>query len=103
MLLGVPGRGYAVAAQNQSGQQSTDAKTVSGKVTSVGNDHKSFSLEVSGGKTMQFVLDDNTQVQGHVSTGTTATVQYQKTDDGKYLALNIAPQNPQQAPPQSPE
>ena len=42
---------------------------------------------------MQFVLDQNTQVQGRVSTGTTATVQYQKKDDGTLLALMIAPQS----------
>jgi hypothetical protein len=42
---------------------------------------------------MQFVLDQNTQVQGRVSTGTAATVQYQKKDDGTLVALMIAPQN----------
>ena len=80
-------------SQSQDNQQSSNAKTVSGKVASIGSDHKSFSLEVTGGNTMQFVLDQNTQVQGRVSTGTTATVQYQKKDDGTLLALMIAPQN----------
>jgi hypothetical protein len=80
-------------SQSQDNQQSSNAKTVSGKVASIGSDHKSFSLEVTGGNTMQFVLDQNTQVQGRVSTGTTATVQYQKKDDGTLVALLIAPQN----------
>ncbi|HEY4708929.1 MAG TPA: hypothetical protein VIH46_02045 [Candidatus Acidoferrales bacterium] len=98
MLLGASGRAYSAPAQSQNNQQSADAQTVSGKVAAIGSDHKSFSLEVSGGNTMQFLLDNNTQVQGRVTTGTTATVQYQKTDDGKLLALSIAPQNPGQSP-----
>ena len=80
-------------AQSQNNQQSADAKTVTGKVAAIGSDHKSFSLEVTGGNTLQFVLDQNTQVQGRVSTGTNASVQYQKTDDGKLLALVITPQS----------
>jgi hypothetical protein len=91
-------------AQSQNNQQSANAMSATGKVSAIGSDHKSFSLEVNGGNTMQFVLDQNTQVQGRVSTGTTATVQYQKKDDGTLLALMIAPQgsgdnnnsNPQQ-------
>jgi hypothetical protein len=98
MLLSVSARAYSGPAQSQNNQQSADAKTVSGKVASIGSDHKSFSLEVSGGDTMQFLLDNNTQVQGSVTTGTTAIVQYQKTDDGKLLALTVAPQNPGQSP-----
>jgi hypothetical protein len=98
MLLGVSARANPAPAQSQDSQQSADAKTVSGKVASIGSDHKSFSLEVSGGNTMQFLLDNNTQVQGSVTTGSTAIVQYQKTDDGKLLALTVAPQNPGQSP-----
>jgi hypothetical protein len=88
-------RATPVAAQSQSqnNQQSANSMSATGKVSAIGSDHKSFSLEVSGGNTMQFVLDQNTQVQGRVGTGTTATVQYQKKDDGTLLALMIAPQN----------
>ena len=81
-------------SQSQNNQPSANAMSATGKVSAIGSDHKSFSLEVNGGNTMQFVLDQNTQVQGRVSTGTTATVQYQKKDDGTLLALMIAPQNP---------
>jgi hypothetical protein len=88
-LRAAPAASYPQAQQNQP---SANAMTVSGKVSSIGSDHKSFSLEVSGGNTMQFVLDQNTQVQGHVGTGTAATVQYQKKDDGTLLALMVAPQ-----------
>jgi hypothetical protein len=82
----------AARPQSQNNQQSANSMSATGKVSAIGSDHKSFSLEVNGGNTMQFVLDQNTQVQGRVSTGTTATVQYQKKDDGTLLALLIAPQ-----------
>ena len=84
----------AAQSQSQNNQQSANSMSATGKVSAIGSDHKSFSLEVSGGNTLQFVLDQNTQVQGRVSTGTTATVQYQKKDDGTLLALMIAPQSP---------
>jgi hypothetical protein len=106
LILGLSAPAYPVSAQSQSNQQnqqqSTNAKTATGKVTAIGSDHKSFSMAVSDSNgqphTMQFVLDNNTQVQGRVGTGTTAIVQYHPTQDGKNLALNIAPadqQNPQ--------
>jgi hypothetical protein len=83
----------AARSQSQENQPSANSMSATGKVSAIGSDHKSFSLEVSGGNTMQFVLDQNTQVEGRVSTGTTATVQYQKKDDGTLLALMVAPRN----------
>jgi uncharacterized protein YggE len=99
-------RATPAGAQSQSDHNQPPANSMSatGKVSAIGSDHKSFSLEVSGGNTMQFVLDQNTQVQGRVSIGTTATVQYQKKDEGTLVALMIAPQDsgdnggPQQHP-----
>ena len=100
LMLGVSAPAYPVSAQSQPNQQqSTNAKTATGKVTAIGSDHKSFEMDVSDSKgqahAMQFVLDNNTQVQGRVGTGTTAIVQYHPTQDGKNLALNIAPANQQ--------
>jgi hypothetical protein len=101
LMLGISAPAYPVSAQSQANQQqqSSNAKTVSGKVTAIGSDHKSFSMDVSDSNgqahAMQFVLDENTQVQGRVGTGTTAIVQYHPTQDGKNLALNIAPANQQ--------
>ena len=80
------------------------AKQATGKVTDIASDKKSFTMEVSDGgskKTMQFQLDGNTQVQGRVGVGTEATVEYQTTSDGKYVALTIAPRTGQ-APAPSP-
>lgn len=101
IILSAPGAMHAgvVTPQNQSGNQNSDAKSVSGKVTAVGTDHKSFTLEINdnaGQRSMEFVLNDNTQVQGRVGTGTTATVEYQMTQEGKNLAITITPQNPPQ-------
>jgi ribosomal protein L30E len=51
--------------------------------------------ETSNGNanTMQFVLDQNTQATGHVHVGSDATVQYLTAQDGKLLALNVAPKS----------
>lgn len=88
-------------AQQQNQQSAANAKSVSGKVVSVGSDRKSFALQTDKGNTMQFVLDNNTQVTGRVGTGSAAVVQYQKNQNGKNLALVVSPagqgrnQNPQ--------
>ena len=94
LLLGVSASAHPISAPSHSGQQDAQAKAVSGKLVSVASDKTSISLEVTanGNKsTMQFVLDENTQVTGRVSVGDDATVRYQPTEDGKLLALNIAP------------
>jgi len=63
-------------------------------VTSIGNDGRSFALEVEqdGQKqTMQFVLDKAAKVQGRVTVGTPVTVEY-AMDGGQNLALTITGQ-----------
>ena len=80
LILGVSTQARTALQQSQSGQQADQAKQVNGKVTAIGSDKKSFSLDVNDGnnkRTMQFVLDEKTQVQGRVGVGTDATVQYQ--------------------------
>jgi len=101
LLLSVPAHGWSSPPQSQTKQQAEQAKQVSGKVTEIGSDRRSFSLEVNdkGSKhVMQFLVDGNTQVQGRVSVGTDAVVQYQPTSEGKLLALSVGPQNGQGAP-----
>jgi len=90
---------------SQSGQQSEQGKqTVTGKVTNVETGGKAFTMEVNQGntkRTMQFVLDKNTVVQGHVGAGSTATVEYTQ-NGGQFVALNISEQSaPSQTPSQS--
>ena len=101
MLLAAPIYAHSFSFQNQgrnsSQAQSADSKTVAGKVTSIGGDRKSFTMEVDNGgskQNMQFLIDANTQVTGRVTTGSVANVQYQPKD-GQNLALVISPQNPQ--------
>jgi hypothetical protein len=78
----------------QAGQQSEQKRSVSGTVTSIGSDAMSFSMEVdeAGSKrTMQFVVNQDTQIQGQVGVGTTATVEYQPSNGGQNVALNVTP------------
>lgn len=86
------------AQQSQDQQQpAAKAQTVSGTVTAIGSDRKSFSMDVkdenssSQTKKMQFYIDQNTQVQGRVGIGTKAVVQYHAANDGRNLALNVTP------------
>jgi hypothetical protein len=95
LILLAPARGFAVPQQEQSQQQAEQAKSVSGKVASIAADKKSITLEVNNGNdkhTMQFEVNQSTQVTARVSTGSMATVQYQPTGDNKLVALVISPQ-----------
>jgi hypothetical protein len=100
-LLFVPvgARSTTASAQAQAQQHNAQSKSAAGTVTAIGADKKSFSMDVNDNsnttKPMQFVIDPNTQVQGRVGVGTKAVVQYQPTDDGKNLAISVAPQNSQ--------
>jgi hypothetical protein len=96
LFVGLPALAHTSSAPPQQGQQAAQATAVSGKVVSIANDKRSISLEVTdngNANTMQFVLDENTQVTGRVHVGSDATVQYQTGQDGKLVALNIAPKS----------
>jgi hypothetical protein len=100
LLVAVSVNARPLPPQSQSGQTSEQTKSITGKVTTVETGGKAFSMEVSQGnskRTMQFVLDKNTVVQGHVGAGTTATVEYTQ-NGGQFVALNISEQG---APSQS--
>jgi len=101
MLSGVAANARPARQESQPKRPSEQAKSVNGKVTNIAGDKKSFTVEVNDGNAkheMQFVLDGNTQVQGKVSVGTDATVEFQPTSDGRNLAVTITPR-----PSQSPE
>jgi hypothetical protein len=96
LLLLAPARGIALPQQAEGQQQAEQAKSVSGKVVSIAPDKKSITLEVNNGNdkhTMQFVVNQNTQVTARTSTGAMATVQYQPTNDNQLVALVISPQD----------
>jgi len=78
-------------APSGSDQEQKATKSVSGKVMDIGDGGHSFRLQVSGEtkNTMEFVVDKNTQVNGQVREGTLVTVEYQPTDGGKNVAINI--------------
>jgi hypothetical protein len=105
-LAGMLFSGIAVNArpsqqETQPKRQNEQAKSVNGKVTNIASDKKSFTIEVNDGnakRNMEFTLDANTQVQGRVSVGTDATVEFQSTPDGKNLAVTIAPRGTQPSP-----
>jgi hypothetical protein len=79
-------------------QQQQKAQSVTGKVTQVETGGKAFSMDVNQGgakKTMRFVVDKNTTVQGHVGAGSTASVQYEPDQSGTLVALSVTEQPPQ--------
>ena len=101
LLSGAAVHARPAQQQAQPKQNREQTKTAQGKVTDIASDKKSFTIEVNDGNTkhtMQFVLDGNTQVQGRVSVGTDATVEFQPTPDGKNLAVTITPRTAQQSP-----
>jgi hypothetical protein len=94
-LTGLLVLGSQIAAQPQSdsGKQSSPAtKSVAGKVTSIGKGGTSFAVQVEGtnDQTMQFVINTKTQVQGEVKVGSLVAVDYQPTDGGQNLAVNVS-------------
>jgi hypothetical protein len=93
LVVGFPARAQPIHMQSDSGKQSEPAtKSVSGKVTSIGNSGASFAVEVEGSSkdTMEFLVNKNTQVQGQVKVGTLVAVEYQPTEKGENLAVSIS-------------
>jgi hypothetical protein len=96
LLVGAPVLTHTAAQTPSQDQTKAATKTVTGKVTTIGDQGKSFAVEVDNGgakQTMQFVVDKNTQVAGQVKAGTVVTVDYQPTDGGQNLCVRVAPQN----------
>ena len=91
MLLGTQESARAAQAQPDNPQAT---KSVSGKVTDIGDQGHSFTVETEGGnkQTMKFVVDKNTQVQGQVKVGTLVAVDYQPRTAG-CSCLRVAAQN----------
>ena len=81
--------------QEQPPQQqppAQDAKSVTGKITDIGDQGHSFTLNSNDGQTMKFVVDKNTQVKGQVKVGTTVAVDYTPMGAGQYLCVRVAAQ-----------
>lgn len=66
-----------------------DHSTQSGKISSIGD--AAFSLEVTKGqekRTIEFLVDDDTKVEGKLKVGSHATVEY-RSADGKNIAIHV--------------
>jgi hypothetical protein len=66
-----------------------DNESLSGKISSVGD--ASFSVEVMKNQkpnTVQFQIDGNTNVEGKLTVGAQATVEY-RSDEGKNIAVRV--------------
>ena len=92
LSLGVAAPAHSNLMQSDSGKQAqATTKNVAGKVASIGNSGTTFALQVDGNdkQVMNFVVGKDTQVKGHVSTGTLVTVEYRPADDGQNVALSV--------------
>ena len=70
-------------------QPASDNQSLSGKIASV--DDAAFALEVSKGKdvsTVQFQVDDHTKVEGKLTVGAQATVEY-RSNGGTNIAVHV--------------
>jgi hypothetical protein len=66
-----------------------DNQSVSGRISSI--DDAAFALEVAKGKDVnivQFLVDDQTKVEGKLTLGAKATVEY-RSNDGKNIAVRV--------------
>jgi hypothetical protein len=66
-----------------------DTQSQSGKIASIGD--AAFSLEVTNGqdrKTIEFLVDDDTKVEGKLKVGSQATVEY-RSADGRNIAVHV--------------
>lgn len=70
-------------------QPAPDNQSLSGKIASIGD--AAFALEVAKGKearTVQFLVDDQTKVEGQLTVGAQATVEY-RSDAGNNIAVRV--------------
>jgi hypothetical protein len=66
-----------------------DNQSLSGKIASIGD--AAFSVEITkneGKKTIEFLVDGETKVEGKLAVGSQATVEY-RSDSGKNIAVRV--------------
>lgn len=107
ILLGAPSRAHPASfeahtqargqAQAPNPAPGPDSKTASGKVTSIGQDHKSLTIEVDDGgakQNMQFVLSTAIR-KSPLASAPVWLLRFNQMKDGQNLALTISPQGAQ--------
>jgi hypothetical protein len=80
-LRALPGAGH--------GQPAPDSQTLSGTIASVGD--AEFSVQAAKNKDaspVQFAVDDKTKVEGKLTVGAQATVEY-RSDAGRNIAVHV--------------
>lgn len=91
LLLGftVPVRSCTLDDLHAKGSKMPETQSASGKIASVGDAQFTMSLgKDQDRKDLQFVIDDNTKVDGQLSVGAQATVDF-KLDGGKNIATHV--------------
>ena len=70
-------------------QPTPENQSLSGKIASIGD--AAFAVEVAKGKdvnTVQFMVDEQTKVEGKLAVGAQATVEYRSNAD-KHIAVHV--------------
>jgi len=94
-LTAVPSRTATLSRQSENTQKSEPAaQSAVGKVTAIGSNGHSFTIQSGDNskQSMDFVIDQNTKVEGHVHVGTTVTVAYAPQQGGPNLAITVTAQ-----------
>ncbi len=76
--------------KDETAGASFQTQSATGKITAVSGD--TFAIEIGNAQsteTMQFVVDSNTAKSGDLKVGSTATVQYHSSPDGKNTATKV--------------
>ncbi|MBZ5541828.1 MAG: hypothetical protein LAN61_15020 [Acidobacteriia bacterium] len=67
--------------------------TVTGKLSAIGVASLTNDVKKSqDAEPMQFLIDDNTKLEGKLTVGAQATVEYRASDNGKNVALHVVVQ-----------
>jgi hypothetical protein len=97
LLLGTPAMISGMAQEpKEQQQQQQETKSISGKITDIGDQGHSFTLDTGNGgekQVLKFMVDKNTQVQGQVKVGSVVAVDYQALDGGQLLCVRVASQS----------
>lgn len=76
--------------ETSSASRATENQSVSGKIISVGDAMFSMSVaqENEKAQTVQFLVDDKTRMEGKLSVGAQAMVEY-RSDNGQNIAVHV--------------
>jgi hypothetical protein len=78
------------AKESPAGSRPPENQSVSGNIASVGDAEFTVSItkDKEGPKTVQFLVDDKTKVEGKLAIGAAALVEY-RSDNGQNIAVHV--------------